>query len=201
MKFANWDKENVDANAKLYKKVQSYKNEAQKLAEDLADFERNDVILMLDKSIADIKKLIAGETFRKESANVDWTKVTVDKDQLTYNNRPVFLADYSWKPDTKELNEYHGNQDGFFLTPSFVVKEDGSINSKKMKELDAKSNGSLGFIFMNHKGGPEWSKEKFGPNFSMREDTYTAYDIDIQEQDIFKTKYLMELLVCDISLI
>ncbi|GAL81955.1 hypothetical protein JCM19274_135 [Algibacter lectus] len=35
-----------------------------------------------------------------------------------------------------------------------------------------------GFIFMNHKGVPKWSEEKYGPNFSMREDTYTAYDID-----------------------
>ena len=178
LKFANWDEKNVEANTKLYKKVPSFKKEAVKMAEDLADFERRDVVLMLDEATEYLNLLLKKKAFRQPSVKVDWTKVTVDNDQLTFNNRPVFLADYTWKPNTKELNEYHGNQDGFFLTPSYVVKEDGTINPKRMEALKAKSDGSLGFIFMNHKGVPEWSKKKFGPNFSMREDTYTAYDID-----------------------
>ncbi|WP_343330724.1 alpha-amylase family protein [Polaribacter staleyi] len=178
LKFANWDEKNIAVNTKLFKKVPSFKEEAPKMAANLASFERKDINVMLDKSIAEITSLIDGETFRKESVQVDWAKVSVDKDQLTYNNRPVFLADYTWKPETKELNEFHGNQDGFFLTPTYVVKENGTINPKKMEELEGKSTGSFGFIFMNHKGVPKWSKEKFGPHFSMREDTYTGYDID-----------------------
>ncbi|MDC0176652.1 beta-galactosidase [Polaribacter sp.] len=31
---------------------------------------------------------------------------------------------------------------------------------------------------MNHKNVPNWAENEFGPNFKMREDTYTAYDID-----------------------
>ena len=178
LKFANWDEKNVEANTKLYKKVPSFKKEAVKMAEDLADFERRDVVLMLDEATEYLNLLLKKKAFRQPSVKVDWTKVTVDNDQLTFNNRPVFLADYTWKPNTKELNEYHGNQDGFFLTPSYVVKEDGTINPKRMEALNSKSDGSMGFIFMNHKGVPKWSKEKFGPDFSMREDTYTAYDID-----------------------
>ena len=50
LKFANWDEKNVEANTKLYKKVPSFKKEAVKMAEDLADFERRDVVLMLDEA-------------------------------------------------------------------------------------------------------------------------------------------------------
>ncbi|SDR70270.1 beta-galactosidase [Polaribacter sp. KT25b] len=190
LRFANWDEKNVDKNTKSFSLVNSYKKEAIKMAEDLANFERNDVNLMLDKAILELQAIVDKKAFRKNSPNVDWSKVTVDNDQLTFNNRPVFLADYTWKPNTKELNEFHGNQDGFFLTPSYVIKENGTINPRKLDELQSKPDGSLGFIFMNHKGVPKWAKEKYGPNFSMREDTYTAYDIDNPGAREIQTKLL-----------
>ncbi|WP_111708887.1 beta-galactosidase [Lutibacter citreus] len=178
LEFATWDEKNLDVNEDYFKKVKRYQKEAKEMAGNLANFERNDVILMLNEATDYLKLLLSKKVFRKSAPHVDWTKVKVEGDQLTYKNKPVFLADYTWKPNSKKLTEYHGNQDGFFLTPSFVVKEDGTINPKRMKELTSKPDGSLGFIFMNHKGVPKWSKEKYGPNFSMREDTYTAYDID-----------------------
>ncbi|MDO7136019.1 alpha-amylase family protein [Algibacter lectus] len=190
LKFANWDEKNVEANTKAFKLVQSYKKDALKIAEELADFERKDVNLMLDESIEHLKSLISNKAFRKPSPKIDWTKVTVENDQLTFNNRPVFLADYTWKPKVKELTEYHGNQDGFFLTPTYVTKEDGTINKQKTEDLNSKPDGTLGFIFMNHKGVPKWSKEKFGQNFSMREDTYTAYDIDNPGARIIQEKLI-----------
>lgn len=115
LKFANWDENNIEKNTNAYKLVPSYKKDASKMAKELSNFERKDVNLMLDKAITEIKSLIAKRTFRKESPRVDWTKVTVDNDHLTFNNRPVFLADYTWKPKTKDLTEFHGNQDGFFF--------------------------------------------------------------------------------------
>ena len=190
LKFANWDENNIEKNTNAYKLVPSYKKDASKMAKELSNFERKDVNLMLDKAITEIKSLIAKRTFRKESPRVDWTKVTVDNDHLTFNNRPVFLADYTWKPKTKDLTEFHGNQDGFFLTPNYVTKENGTINKRIFDKLKSKSEGTLGFIFMNHKGVPKWSKEKYGPNFSMREDTYTAYDIDHPAAREIQTKLL-----------
>ena len=194
LKFANWDEKNVDKNTAHFKLVQSFKKDASKMANDLPTFERKDVNLMLDKAISEITSLIAKKTFRKPSPNVDWGKVKVEKDQLTFNNRPVFLADYSWKPKTKELTEYHGNLDGFFLTPTYVINEDGKINPRKMEELGSKSDETLGFVFMNHKGVPKWSKEKYGPNFSMREDTYTAYDIDHPGAKFIQQKLLEKVI-------
>jgi beta-galactosidase len=178
LKYANWDEKNFDENEKYFKRVPSYKEDASKLAKELPNFERNEVLLMLDNSIAELTSLIAGKTVRKPSPEIDWTKIKVEQDHLSFNNRPVFLADYSWKPKTKELTQYHGNLDGFFITPTYVISEDGTINKKISESLKEKPDGSLGFIFMNHKNVPKWSTDKFGANFSMREDTYTAYDID-----------------------
>ncbi len=178
LKFANWDEKNADVNAKFFKKVPSYKDDAEKLAKELPEFERTEIILMLDKAESDLNKLILGDIFRKPSPKVNWSAISLESDQLTFNNRPVFLADYSWKPTTKELTEFHGNKDGFFLTPTHVVDGNGTINPRIIKQLDSKPDGTLGFIFINHKEVPDWVPNKYGTNFKMREDTYTAYDID-----------------------
>lgn len=176
--FAKWDEKNVAVNIEAFQKVQSYKNDAKKMANDLPNFERQDVIAMLDEATDYLTLLLKKKVFRTASPHVNWEKAFVDGDQITFNNRPVFLADYTWKPKSKNLTEYHGNQDGFFLTPSYIVNEKGDFQSRKKAELESKTSGSLGFIFFNHKGAPKWSQKKYGSNFKMREDTYTAYDID-----------------------
>ena len=178
LKFADWDERNVEINTKFFKKVQSYKKDAEQLAKDLPEFERKEISLMLDKAKNDLQKLISKEIYRKPSPKVDWTKVNVEGDQLTFNNRPVFLADYTWKPSGKFYDEFHGNQDGFLLTPTQVINAKGDIKSKVLEELDIKAEGSIGFIFINHKNVPDWTTKAYGENFKMREDTYTAYDID-----------------------
>ncbi|WP_193316022.1 beta-galactosidase [Flavicella marina] len=178
LEFANWDEKNVAINEEAFSKVASYKKDAHKMSLELPDFERQDVILMLKEANSYLKLLLKKEVFRKDSPKVDWKKAKVEEDQITYNGRPVFLADYTWKPKTKKLTEYHGDQDGFFLTPSYVINEKGDFSPRKKTELESKGEGSLGFIFMNHKGVPNWAEQKYGPGFSMREDTYTAYDID-----------------------
>lgn len=178
LKYANWDENNIKANEKAFSLVKIYADKAKEMAINLPDFEREDVIKMLDEATAYLKLLLDKKVFRTPSPKVDWSKVTVHKDELLFNNRPVFLADYTWKPNVEELSEYHGNQDGFFMTPSYVTKEEGTISLPKMKELVAKPTGSLGFIFLNHKTTPNWAKTKYGEDFVMRTNTYTAYDID-----------------------
>ncbi|WBU88536.1 beta-galactosidase [Cellulophaga omnivescoria] len=178
LKYANWDQQNVKANKDAFLLVKIYEKDAEEMANKLPDFEREDVIKMLDEATGYLKLLINKEVFRAPSPKIDWSKITVNNDELLYNNKPVFLADYTWKPNTAELNEYHGNQDGFFITPSYVVKEDGTINASKKQELSTKPTGNAGFIFFNHKTMPKWAKKKYGDNFIMRTNTYTAYDID-----------------------
>lgn len=114
LEFANWDEQNVEENTELFKKVKIYKKNAVETATGLPDFERKEVIVMLDEAATYLKLLQDGKVIRKPSTQIDWAKVTNDGNQLTFENRPVFLADYTWKPKIPKLTEYHGNKDGFF---------------------------------------------------------------------------------------
>ena len=176
--FANWDEANMTMNTDLFALVNKYKSNASEMAKLLPDFERNDVIKMLDEAISYTTLLIQKEVFRKPAPVVNWDEVTHQNDQLTFNGKPVFLSDYTWKPKTSFLTEYHGNLDGFFLTPSFVTDKNGSIKANTLNDLNSKPTASMGFIFLNHKNVPNWSLTEYGTDFEMRTDTFTGYDID-----------------------
>lgn len=176
--FANWDEANKDINAHLFSQVNRYAQDSTEMANLLPDFERQDVVDMLNASISDLQKLINNETRRLYVPNIDWSEASLEGDQITYEGKPVFLNDYTWKPTTASLLEYHGQLDGFFLAPNHVESEDGKIKSWIMQDAMEKPSGALGFIFLNHKNPPSWAQEKYGPNFKMRTNSYTHYDID-----------------------
>ena len=178
--YATWDEENLTENTDYYKLVPIYKDSAQLMAEKLPAFERNECLVMLNESIATINKLINDEIRRPIIPRVNWTQVTHDDDQLTFNDRPVFVNDYTWKPSINKLTEYHGNLDGFFLSPNHVIDENGTINTNIINDLQNKSTGSLGFVFLNNKAVPDWSVSEYGQEFLVRQNTtnFTKYDID-----------------------
>ncbi|MDZ8117054.1 alpha-amylase family protein [Pontiella agarivorans] len=179
LKYADWDEAHIEENAGYFKDFRIYKDNAQQLAEELPDFERNDVIKMLDESGVYLQQLIRGRAVRKPSPRIDWAGVTHDGDQLMFKQRPVFLADYTWKPDLPELNEFFGQQDGFYISPTQITDESGAINPSILKELKSKSDGKPGFIFINHGALPKWVTKKYGEAFTQFEGApFHAYDID-----------------------
>lgn len=177
LKFADWDEAHHAENKEHFQLVPKYKANAESLATELPQFEIREVIAMLDTAMATLQGVLAGTIKRRPATNINWYKVTNDNHQLTYNGKPVFLHDYTWKPKTKELTEYLGNQDGFLLAPSFVTNESGAIKKPVLDELKAKPSGRIGFIFLNHKEPPQWVTEKY-KNFTVGERLFTAYDID-----------------------
>ena len=178
--YANWDENNVAENTAFFEKVPIYKNIAAQMASDLPDFERKECVLMLETGTNTLNQLVAGQIFRKPIPRVDWTKVSHDGDQLTFNNRPVFLNDYTWKPGLDKLNEFHGNLDGFYLSPTHVKDKHGTINSNILNDLKTKPTGSYGFIFLNNNAVPNWAIEEYGRDILSRENTFnfTKFDID-----------------------
>lgn len=177
--YADWDEANVQENTDYFDLVAAYRDNAAQMAADLPEYERSEVVVMLDTAIAYITRLIKGEIIRKPAPHVDWEQVSHDGDQLTFNNRPVFLADYTWKPEDERLEEYFGALDGFFLTPSYVTDETGTIRSWIISDLNSKPGGTMGFIFLNHKNPPQWAQDKYGPDFNLGKALrYTEYDID-----------------------
>ncbi|MFI3321597.1 MAG: beta-galactosidase [Rikenellaceae bacterium] len=178
MVYADWDAKNIERNKHHFSLVTRYKDEADKYANLLADFEREEIVKMMDSSISELNSIMSGEIKRLDSPQVDWTKTDVVGDEIRYEGKPVFLTDWTWKPTIDFYNEYHGDQDGFFLTPSFVESEDGRISPRVIDELKRKDSGSMGFIFFNHKGIPRWAKSKYPEMEEGGGLHYTEYDIN-----------------------
>lgn len=177
LKFANWDEQHINENVTYFKKVGSFKDSALQMAAGLAHFERSEILIMLDKSINTLNGVIAGKIIRKPAFQIDWTKVTLDKSQLSYKAKPVFLHDYTWKPDDKELQKFQGQLGGFFLSPAFLENEQGDISKKVKENLLNKKNEEIGFVFFNHKNVPKWMEEKY-KDIHIGERLFTQYDID-----------------------
>ena len=179
LEFANWDEKNVSMNTELFKRVSNYKDKAAETAIELPNFERTDVINMLDEAIEYITLLKDGKVNRKEIPNVDWKKVNVEKEQITFNNRPVFLADYTWKPETKRLEEFYGSLDGFYISPAQILNAEGKVNRNVLNKLENKPSVTPGFVFINNKGVPKWATDKYGDGFTkFNGPPFFDYDID-----------------------
>lgn len=178
LKYANWDEANITSNATAFALVSRYKNNSTEMATLLPDFERRDVIQMLDSAISTLTKLKNGLITRKAIPNLDWSKLNHVDDQILYNNRPIFPLDFTWKPSVTELTEYYGNLDGFYMDMNKIISNTGAINSTLMNELQAKASGNLGFIFIGNKAVQTWTTTKYGASFLLPVDRYTVYDID-----------------------
>ncbi|MBU2912767.1 alpha-amylase family protein [Reichenbachiella agariperforans] len=181
LEFADWDERNVAKNTRYFELGWHYRDSAEETAEYLPRFERLDVIEMLDASIATLVQLTDCEISRSTTPNIDWAQVKQDGDHMSFEGKPVFLADWTWKPNTPKLEEFHGQLDGVFITPSYVLNEAGDINSGQMSALTAKGGGTAGFVFINHRDVPQWAVDKYGADFELKDAggvRYTEYDID-----------------------
>ncbi len=178
MKYADWDEANVEKNTVHFSLVTRYNKEPEKWAEMLPSFEREEIIKMMDSSIAELKAVMDGKIKRLPSPEVDWRRTKVQGDAIMFEGQPVFLNDWTWKPSIDEYNEYHGNQDGFFLTPSYVINEKGDVKEDVMEQLKSKDDGSMGFVFFNHTSMPSWAKEKDPTITDGAGIKYTMYDIN-----------------------
>ncbi len=178
LEYAAWDEKNVDTNTKYFAHVHKFKNEAAKYAADLPEWERQEIVTMLDSSIAELKAVMDGKIRRLDTPKVDWAKVSVEGDELVYKGKPVFLSDWTWKPNTEKYKEYHGDQDGYYMSAMNLMNENGDVTPRVLDELKAKEDGSIGFIFIGHSAVPNWAKQldpkiTEGPGIK-----YTAYDIN-----------------------
>lgn len=179
LKFADWDEAHIDKNTQYFSQVSCYKKQAAQLAQDLPGFERNDICRMLDESAAYLRRLIHGDAVRKPGPRVDWSGVTHEGDQLTYKNRPVFLADYTWKLNIPELTEFFGEQDGAYIAPTQVVNEDGDVNRNVVDGLKKQPDGTPGFVFIGNSHVPAWTREAYGPEFTaVKGAPFFNYDVD-----------------------
>lgn len=189
--FADWDEANVGTNTSLFGMAHGFKDKPEYWASLLADFERNEVILLLEDAIEVLQNIIDGTYQRRPAIQLNWSEIDLEGDQLIQDGKPVFLLDYTWKPGIKRLTDYHGNKDGFGIYPSWVLDSEGTINSNRMGQLLEKENGRVGFVFFGNENPNAWTRDAYGDDFILSDLTamypeyysgevsrFTDYDID-----------------------
>ncbi len=178
LEFANWDEKNLDENARMYKIEHFYRKDAEKTAKNLAEFERKEVILLLDETIADATKLLNGDYKRTPYVRPDWSKLKVVDSRILNGDKPVFLSDYTWRPRTKKLNTYFGDLNNFYIDPIQLKNKSGKLDENVKKKLLNNQSDNAGFVFIGH-NAPEWTAETYGENFNkIKGKPFTRYDID-----------------------
>lgn len=193
LKFADWDEANKPAIEKLFGYYAPYKNDKAKYARDLPDFQREKVVEILDKGIANLKKVLDGSIVRRPVSKIDWENIVVEEDQLLSNGKPVFLFDYFSKSVGRPLtdkevyndhlgNIYHGGSrlyevDRDRAINPFILNQDGTFNQEKLGYITEVPNTNVGFLILWNMGMPEWIHQQ-EPEVAKGRSLFTGFDVD-----------------------
>ena len=178
--YADWDEKNIATNTPFFDDIYKFhQTTSENLAKNLPTFERSELIGLLQEAQTKLSKTIKGELVRTATPIVDWSKITYNSNQLMHNGKPVFLADYTWQPDTAgsyDLTEYFGALDSFYIAPNMVNNENGTIANWVVNDLNSKPTGNFGTMFIGHAAIPSWLQTKY-PDILEGKGLYTKYDI------------------------
>ncbi|WP_171973132.1 beta-galactosidase [Saccharicrinis aurantiacus] len=175
--YAQWDEDNVDKNESYYLDHPYYNNDAKNMAQQLPSFIREGIIEILDQSIVTLTDVIAGDIKRRDVSNFNWADVELVDNHLEVNGEPVFLADYNWRPNEDRYTAYYGQFDGSYISPNYIINEQGDPNTYQYNSIVAKPNTSFGDVFLDNNIVPQWAKNKY-PDITVGSRKYGKYDID-----------------------
>lgn len=175
--YAKWDEQNIDMNTYQYSMFRNFKDKAEEMAVMLPNYERSEVINMLDSSLIELKSILSGDIKRRDIPKIDWTSIKQSGSSFISNGKPVFINDYFTK--TPELvNEYCGMTSRASLNIGYIDDMDGTISSlAKKKVLSMENEKYSGYVLLWHGAVPSWAKEKYGDMTKGRR-YFTHYDID-----------------------
>lgn len=89
--YAAWDEKNIEPNVYQFRAWPAYKKDAEKMAAELAEFERDEVNKMLDTAIEELQGVISGKYVRRPVPSIDWESIKVKGNQFVSGNRPVYI--------------------------------------------------------------------------------------------------------------
>ena len=177
LNYANWDEANTALNQKYFEMVPIYEPNALTMAKALPDFERSEVVRILDNAIEELRLIIDSVYTRKSYTKVDFSKVRVSGNTITQDGRPVFLIDHTWKPAAEELLEFYGAFDEEYITPEYVLNDAGDLEASVASGLEKKPDDRIGSIFIDHNNLPGWTEIKYD-GLGVGSRLYGHYDID-----------------------
>lgn len=190
-KYADWDEQNIDVNKKMFGVIPTYSpgdKSPEELAQELPDFQRTEVIALLDTSIAELTAVLDGTVVRRPVRLVDWDGIELQGSNFYSEGKPVFLHDYFSKPldvpkDNATLyNDYLGKIDlPRSINPSFVSDENGTPTADKYGDLQSRPSNNMGYTILWHDPAPAWATSKHGETLRDGITTFTKYDINHPE--------------------
>lgn len=176
LKYAQWDEENVEPNVYQFKAWPAYKANAEKMASDLPEFERQEVNKMLDTAIEELSAVLKGEYTRRPVPRVDWKSIKLKGNQFVNGDRPVYINDYFTKPDFM-VNEYCGKVDHVSLALPSIKNPNGDLSNMGIQKIAQHPDKYSGYVLLWHGVAPQWA-QKIDPELSIGERYFTRYDID-----------------------
>lgn len=177
LKWADWDAQHPDILQSHYSESgQIDIEEAAELAAWLPNFEREGARDIMQEAIDRLKKMRRESLVRRPGILVDYSRVDVSNQNLTQDGKPVFLADYTWKPLDPEFTRYYGAMDGHYIAPNFI-QEDGSPRAYVYQQAQEQQETTIGAAFLSQNAIPNWIKENY-PEIEDGIRIYGKYDID-----------------------
>lgn len=187
--FANWDEQNWALNEKMFATITYHPNgkTSGDLASDLPEFERSEICLMLEDSIADAKAVLDGSLVRKDTNMFDWTNVEHIEGNFVSEGRPVFIHDYFSKPlditndNTDMFNAYLGALDKpVAISANLITDKEGTVNQTLVDNITKRPADNVGYMMLWHSDLPKFITEDTEINSGLWDgkSNFTAYDIN-----------------------
>ena len=184
--YANWDEKNVnevEADFEAQLPIIPLNKTANQFAKELPDYERNEVIIMLDERIAVLEDLINNKGKRAETTTIIWDQLDISGNRIVQNGKPVFGNDWTFKPkkaDNLDLTTYFGNLGGYYYDLHFLEeKPNGSIeiNTAQKNAIKNLNTGNFGSPFLGGNRLAPFITQKY-PDITDGHAAFTGYDID-----------------------
>ncbi len=185
--LANWDEANKPAVKEGFEKlgvIIPKDKTPEDFANELPDWQRTELILMLDARISELNNLVAGNGKRKDFVPIQWDKLEIEGARIIQNGQPIFGNDWTFKGEKKagphNLQDFFGALDGDFFDPNFLRKNnDGSISLKpfKISELNNLDSGNFGSPFIGGNNLPSFIIEEF-PDITIGKAEFIGFDIN-----------------------
>ncbi len=178
--YADWDEDNKSVVSKIFKTRVEHA-EIGRTADDYAallpDFERREVIAMVEEATASLNKLISNKHSREKAINVRWDKAAIEGRNVMQDGKPVFLTSFNSIPNKSfgvSISDTYGRVGSSYYHPNGLHQNAsgeyflsaGTISRIK-KEAD---NPTLGVPFLG--------KGTLSSPFKEQMTLNGAYDID-----------------------
>lgn len=178
---AQYDKEHVEQNRKLFQGRWWHTKTDPKEADNLPWKELKACIEVADRSIAELQSQIDGSVKLKTPPNLLQGKIKFDGSGWTMDDKPIFPYSLTWLPGTPEYTQTLGNIGGTYYQLT-NLQDDGTVGKRVVKKSvtsiqdDVKGNSAPLVHLMGHAPAP-WMAQQH-PEIVEGARNFTKYDID-----------------------